>query len=74
MVKATPAAPFAIYEPDLALEFLIISLDAATRSGGVDQIAEGYAIRQGRKPVLSRRVLALGSTLLRSPSITSAVQ
>src|SRR5260370_15546619 len=60
MVEATPPAPFVMAEPDLLLELLIIALDAPPQLGGVDQIAERDVTRQGREPVLGRRILALG--------------
>src|SRR5713226_7816746 len=60
MMEATPSAPFIMPEPDLLLELLIIALDAPAQLGGVDQIAECDAARQGRKPVLGRLLLALG--------------
>src|SRR5260370_720733 len=60
MMEATPPAPFIMPEPDLLLELLIIALDAPAQLGGVDQIAECDAARQGRKPVLGRLLLALG--------------
>src|SRR5271165_5038199 len=60
MVEATPSPPFKMSEPDLLLELLIIALDAPAQLGGVDQIAECDAARQGREPVLGRLLLALG--------------
>src|SRR6266852_6181615 len=60
MMEATPSASFIMPEPDLLLELLIIALDAPAQLGGVDQIAECDAARQGRKPVLGRLLLALG--------------
>src|SRR5271167_231354 len=60
MMEATPPASFIVPEPDLLLELLIIALDAPAQLGGVDQIAEWDAARQGREPVLGRLVLALG--------------
>src|SRR5580693_10118319 len=60
MVEATPSPPFKMPEPDLLLEFLIIALDAPAQLGGIDQIAECDAARQGRKPIFGRLVLALG--------------
>jgi hypothetical protein len=60
MMEATPPAPFIMPEPNLLLEFLIIAFDAPPQLGGVDQIAERDVFRQGREPVLGRRILALG--------------
>ena len=33
MVEATPATPFLVTEPDLLLEFVIVTLDAPTQLG-----------------------------------------
>src|SRR6266849_5609163 len=60
MMEATPSASFIMPEPDLLLELLIIAFDAPAQLGGVDQIAECDAARQGRKPILGRLLLALG--------------
>src|SRR4249919_219859 len=60
MVKAAPSAAFKMPEPDLLLEFLIITLNAPTQLGGVNQIAQRNVSRQGREPVLGRFLLALG--------------
>jgi hypothetical protein len=60
MMEAAPPAPFIMPEPDLLLELLIIALDAPAQLGGVDQIGECDAARQGRKPILGRLLLALG--------------
>src|SRR5471032_2218378 len=60
MVKAEPSASFEMPEADLLLELLIIALDAPAQLGGIDQIAECDAARQGREPVLGRLLFALG--------------
>src|SRR4029077_19481121 len=60
MVEATPSAAFKMPEPDLLLEFLIITLNAPTQLGGVNQIAQRNVSRQGRERVLGRFLLALG--------------
>src|SRR6266852_5797982 len=52
MMEATPSASFIMPEPDLLLELLIIAFDAPAQLGGVDQIAECDAARQGRKPII----------------------
>src|SRR5665213_2842717 len=60
MMESTPSASFIMAEPDLLLELLIIALDAPAQLGGVNQIAECDAARQGRKPIPGRLLLALG--------------
>jgi len=52
-------ASFIMPEPDLLLALLIIALDAPAQLGGVDQISECDAVRQGGKPALGRLLLAL---------------
>ena len=37
MVDATPATPFLVTEPDLLLEFLIVTPDAPTQLGQIDE-------------------------------------
>ncbi len=60
MMEATPPTSFIVSESDLLLELLIIALDAPAQLGGIDQIAECDAARQGREPILGRLLLALG--------------
>src|SRR5450631_247732 len=60
MMEAAPPASFIMPEADLLLELLIIALDAPAQLGGIDQIAECDAARQGREPVLGRLLFALG--------------
>ena len=47
-------------EPDLLLEFLIITLDPPPQFGGAAQIAQCDVAWQSREPVLGGLLLALG--------------
>jgi len=40
MVKAAPSAPLVVPEANFLLEFLIVTLDAPTKFGRVDQVDE----------------------------------
>src|SRR5258707_2909292 len=46
MMEAAPPAPFIVSEPDLLLEFLIVSLDMPAQLGKVDELAEAEIRRQ----------------------------
>src|ERR1700674_2708615 len=59
MVEATPSPPLEMPQPDLLLEVLIVALDAPAQLGGVDQIDERDAFRQGRQPIFGGLILAL---------------
>ena len=52
MVKATPAAPFEVAQPDLLLELTIVALDAPAAFRGGDQLADRGVGRHGGQPVL----------------------
>src|SRR4029453_7209724 len=58
VMEPAPAASFVMPEPDFLLELLIVALDWPAQFGDVDQLAEGDAVRQGREPVLGRRLFA----------------
>src|SRR5262249_25268897 len=60
MVEAEPPASFKVTQPDLLLEVLIVALDAPAQLGGLNQIAEWDALRQGREPGFARLILAGG--------------
>src|SRR3954463_9086168 len=51
MMKAAPAPPFIMIEPQFLLEILIIPLDPPAQLGPVNQIDQGGRRRQGREPV-----------------------
>src|ERR1700676_3125916 len=51
MVKAAPSASLVVTEPDLLLEFLIVSFDAPAQLGKIDELAEADLRRQRRQPV-----------------------
>src|SRR5690349_22350014 len=59
MMKAAPAPPFVMVEPQFLLEILIIPLDPPAQFGPVNQIDQGGGRRQGREPVLARLRVAL---------------
>src|SRR3954447_9146144 len=59
MMKATPAPPLVVAEPDLLLQLLIVPLDAPAQFGLADEFGQGRLGRQGREPVLRGRGLAL---------------
>ena len=56
MVKATPAAPFKVTQPDLLFKLLIITLDAPAQLGGIDQVPERES---GRNPCLGKLVSSM---------------
>lgn len=60
MVKAAPAAPFVVVEPEFLLEFLVVALDAPALMGDRDQLVEGAGLRQRREVVLLRLRLMSG--------------
>ena len=51
MVKATPAAPLEVAEPDLLFQFLVVALDPPARLGGVHQLLEWGVCGQVGQPV-----------------------
>ena len=54
MVKAAPSASLVVTEPDLLLEFLIVSFDAPAQLGKIDELVEADLRRQRRQPVFGR--------------------
>ena len=60
MMEAAPPTAFIMAEPDLLLEFLIITFDAPPQLCSVNQITECDVTWQGRQRVLGGGVLALG--------------
>ncbi|MGY4298747.1 hypothetical protein ACVWXN_006842 [Bradyrhizobium sp. i1.4.4] len=54
MMEATPAASFVVSEPDLQLEFLIVTLDAPAQLGEIDQLLKAKSLRQRGEPVFGR--------------------
>src|SRR5882672_9901851 len=52
VMKAPPAAPLEMIEPELILEFLIIALDAPAEFGEAHEVGEGRRRRQRRAPML----------------------
>ena len=50
-MEAAPAASFVVTEPDLLLELLIVTLDAPTQLGEVDEPLEADGLRQRGEPV-----------------------
>ena len=61
MVEATPATPFLVTEPDLLLEFLIVTPDAPTQLGQIDELREADVLRQRGEPVFAWLCFALRS-------------
>ena len=59
MVKTAPSAPLEVPEANLLFKFLIVTLDAPTQFGRVDQVEERDGFRKRRKPVFGRLGLAL---------------
>jgi hypothetical protein len=57
-MEAAPSATFKLSESDLLLEFLIIALNAPPQPGNIDERRKIDVIRQGRKPVFVRLLLA----------------
>src|SRR4051794_4474838 len=53
MMEAAPATALVVAEADLLFEFLVIALDQPARLGGVDQVLQRGARRQGGQPVLA---------------------
>jgi len=77
VVKATPASPLVVVEPDLPLELLIIGLDAPAQLGGVDELGEVDILGLRREPIFDRfpfvfwLVASAASRLSNGHSITS---
>ena len=59
MMKATPAAPLVMIEPELLLELLIIALDAPAQFGEIDHAIECGIGGQRREPIFGRFGLVL---------------
>ena len=59
MMEAAPASPLVVAEPDFLFEFLVVPLDAPAQFRPADQLGQGRLWRQGREPVLGRRILDL---------------
>src|SRR6516162_9116512 len=60
MMKAAPASPLIVAEPDLLLEFLIVAFDAPAQFGEIDQPGEADVLGQSRQPIFCRLLLAFG--------------
>src|SRR5207247_9768022 len=54
MVKAPPASPFKMIEPQLVLQLLVVPLDAPAQHGELDQIGARRRRRQRGQPILDR--------------------
>src|SRR6185312_17523690 len=52
MMEAAPAAPLEVPEPDLLLEFKIVTFDTPAQLGQVDEFAEADIGWQRRQPIL----------------------
>src|SRR5437899_8818792 len=59
-MEASPSSSFEVAEPDLLLEFLVVTLDAPAEFGQIDEASEANVAGQARKPVLGRLFLAFG--------------
>jgi hypothetical protein len=60
MMKAAPAAPFKMAEPDFLFELLIIALDAPAQLGQIDKTGEGNVVGKRGEPIFDRLILTLG--------------
>src|SRR5260221_12754011 len=60
VVEAAPSTALEVAEPDLLLEFLIVTFDTPPQLCEVDQALQSDALRKGREPVFCRRALAVG--------------
>src|SRR6516164_8980925 len=60
MMKAAPASPFVVAEPEFLFEFLIIPLDDPALFGERDQILQMGGRGQSRQPVLTRLGFSFG--------------
>ena len=59
MMESPPASPLEVGEAELALQFLIVALDAPAQIDGVDESRERGVLRLGREEVFGRLRLAL---------------
>ena len=60
MVEAAPAPSFKMSQPDLLLEFLIVSFDPPSQLGNVDELTERDVFRKRRQTIFDQLVLAIG--------------
>src|SRR5712692_3768740 len=58
MMKAPPAAPLEMVQPELILELLIVALDAPAELGQADEGGDRGHLRQSREPILRGRAFA----------------
>jgi hypothetical protein len=59
VVEASPSSAFEMPEPDLLLEFLVVTLDAPAQLGELDQSRKGDVFGEGREPIFGRFVFPL---------------
>jgi hypothetical protein len=54
MVEAAPSSPFKMSEPDLLLEFLIVTFDPPAQLGNIDELTKRDVSRKRRQPIFDR--------------------
>src|SRR5687768_12564243 len=59
MMEAAPAAAFEVIEPDLLLQFTVISLDSPAQFGQSDQGVQARLLGQRGQPVFGRSLFAI---------------
>ena len=60
MVEAAPSPPFEMSEPDLLLEFLIVTFDPPSQLGNIDELTRRDVFRERRQPIFDWLLLAVG--------------
>src|SRR3972149_3153435 len=60
MMKATPIAPFVMPQPQLLLEFEVVTLDAPTHLDGGHESPEGNVCGQGGQKIAGRLGVSFG--------------
>src|SRR6516164_541911 len=60
MVEAAPSPPFEMSEPDLLLEFLIVTFDPPAQLGNIDEPTKRDVSRKRRQPIFDRLLFAVG--------------
>src|SRR5260221_3586105 len=63
VVEAAPSTALEVAEPDLLLEFLIVTFDTPPQLCEVDQALQSDALRKGREPVFVGALSPLGHSI-----------